>query len=201
MSRFIKHVGQIMSTQEKCIVIFREIPKEPENCLVVQTADLTEEDHNDLINEVESITAQQLNDLANHLHTRFFRDGSNMLQKLDADKKLIKIPCSKIMMTPTPTDNISLNELNEHLRTIADPLKEQQTESKQVDTIVAGDDIKPSSVSETDDGILDDLTLAKGFLSQADTMEAEAKNLREQAYDLVPKRKLNAMLKKENASA
>ena len=78
MSRFIKHVGQIMSTQEKCIVIFREIPKEPENCLVVQTADLTEEDHNDLINEVESITAQQLNDLANHLHTRFFRDGSNL---------------------------------------------------------------------------------------------------------------------------
>lgn len=201
MSRFIKHVGQIMSTQEKCIVIFREIPKEPENCLVVQTADLTQEDHDDLINEVESVTAQQSNDLASHLYTRFFRSGANMLQKLDADKKLIKLASSKIMMTPTPQDNISLNELNEHLRTIADPLKDQQPESKQVDTVVAGDDIKPSSVSKTDDGILDDLTLAKGFLSQADTMEAEAKNLREQAYDLIPKRKLNAMLKKENASA
>lgn len=201
MARFIKHVGQVMSTQDKCIVVFRTVPKEPENCLIVQTADLTEEDHNDFINEVESISAQQIDDLAPHLHTRFFRDGSNMLQKLDQSGKLIKIPCNKIMMTPTPQDNISLSELNDYLKTLADPLKDKSTESKQVDTVVAGDDVKSPSITERSDGVLDDFTLAKGFLSQADTMEAEAKNLREQAYDLIPKRKLNAMLKKENATA
>lgn len=201
MSRFTKHVGQIMSTQEKCVVVFRKIPGEHQSCLVVQTGDLTETDHNDLINEIESVQGQQVDELASHLHTRFFRDGTNMLQKLDQSRQLVKINTSKIMMTPNATDNIRLDQLNEHLDNLNDPLKEKPSESKQVDTVVAGDDVKPPSISKKDDGVLDDFDLAKGFLRQADGMEAEAKNLREQAYDLIPKKKLNAMLKKEDAAA
>ena len=198
MAKFTKHVGQVLSTQEKCIVIFRQVPGEPQNCLIVQTGDLTMEDHNDLLNELESVNGQQTDEFAKHIHTRFFRDGANMLQKLDSTNKLIKVPTNKIMMTPTVNDNIKLEELNKSLSQLNDPLGEQP---KDVDTVVAGDDVKPPSVSQKTDGVLDDIDLAKGFLSQADTMEAEAKNLREQAYELVPKRKLNAMLKKENASA
>ena len=198
MAKFTKHVGQVLSTQEKCIVIFRQVPGEPENCLIVQTGDLTMEDHNDLLNELESVNGQQTDEFAKHIHTRFFRDGANMLQKLDNTNKLIKVPTNKIMMTPTVNDNIKLEELNKSLSQLNDPLGEQP---KDVDTVVAGDDVKPPSVSQKTDGVLDDIDLAKGFLSQADTMEAEAKNLREQAYELVPKRKLNAILKKENAPA
>ena len=198
MAKFTKHVGQVLSTQEKCIVIFRQVPGEPENCLIVQTGDLTMEDHNDLLNELESVNGQQTDEFAKHIHTRFFRDGANMLQKLDNTNKLIKVPTNKIMMTPTVNDNIKLEDLNKSLSQLNDPLGEQP---KDVDTVVAGDDVKPPSVSQKTDGVLDDIDLAKGFLSQADTMEAEAKNLREQAYELVPKRKLNAILKKENASA
>lgn len=198
MAKFTKHVGQVLSTQEKCIVIFRQVPGEPENCLIVQTGDLTMEDHNDLLNELESVNGQQTDEFAKHIHTRFFRDGANMLQKLDNTNKLIKVPTNKIMMTPTVNDNIKLEDLNKSLSQLNDPLGEQP---KDVDTVVAGDDVKPPSVSQKTDGVLDDIDLAKGFLSQADTMEAEAKNLREQAYELVPKRKLNAILKKENAPA
>ena len=198
MAKFTKHVGQVLSTQEKCIVIFRQVPGEPQNCLIVQTGDLTMEDHNDLLNELESVNGQQTDEFAKHIHTRFFRDGANMLQKLDNTNKLIKVPTNKIMMTPTVNDNIKLEDLNKSLSQLNDPLGEQP---KDVDTVVAGDDVKPPSVSQKTDGVLDDIDLAKGFLSQADTMEAEAKNLREQAYELVPKRKLNAILKKENASA
>lgn len=198
MAKFTKHVGQVLSTQEKCIVIFRQVPGEPQNCLIVQTGDLTMEDHNDLLNELESVNGQQTDEFAKHIHTRFFRDGANMLQKLDSTNKLIKVPTNKIMMTPTVNDNIKLEELNKSLSQLNDPLGEQP---KDVDTVVAGDDVKPPSVSQKTDGVLDDIDLAKGFLSQADTMEAEAKNLREQAYELVPKRKLNAILKKENAPA
>ena len=198
MAKFTKHVGQVLSTQEKCIVIFRQVPGEPQNCLIVQTGDLTMEDHNDLLNELESVNGQQTDEFAKHIHTRFFRDGANMLQKLDNSGKLIKVPTNKIMMTPTVNDNIKLEDLNKSLSQLNDPLGEQP---KDVDTVVAGDDVKPPSVSQKTDGVLDDIDLAKGFLSQADTMEAEAKNLREQAYELVPKRKLNAILKKENAPA
>jgi len=198
---FTKHVGQVISTQDKCVVIFRKVPDEPENCLIVQTGDLTDNDHNDLLNEVESITAQQLNELAAHIHTRFFRDGANMLEKLDAERKLIKLGTSEVMMTPNNTDNIRLDELNLELDKIEVPEVQNQEPPKMVDDVVPGDEIKPSSVSQKTDGVIDDFDLAKGFLMQADGMEAEAKNLREQAYDLIPKRKLNAMLKKENAAA
>ena len=172
MAKFTKHVGQVLSTQEKCIVIFRQVPGEPENCLIVQTGDLTMEDHNDLLNELESVNGQQTDEFAKHIHTRFFRDGANMLQKLDNTNKLIKVPTNKIMMTPTVNDNIKLEDLNKSLSQLNDPLGEQP-----VDTVVAGDDVKPPSVSQKTDGVLDDIDLAKGFLSQADTMEAEAKNL------------------------
>ena len=30
----IKHVGQIINTQRRCVVVFREVPDEPENCLI-----------------------------------------------------------------------------------------------------------------------------------------------------------------------
>ena len=124
-----------------------------------------------------------------------------MLEKLDAERKLIKLGTSEVMMTPNNTDNIRLDELNLELDKLEVPEVQNQEPPKMVDDVVPGDEIKPSSVSQKTDGVIDDFDLAKGFLMQADGMEAEAKNLREQAYDLIPKRKLNAMLKKENAAA
>ena len=202
MAKFTKHVGQILSTQERCIVVFRQVPNEPQNCLVVQTGDLNDDQHNDLINEVESVSAQQTTDLANHLNTRYFRDGGNMLQTLHSTRKLIKVPTNNVMMTPTPIDNMKLSELNDRLANLKDPLSgNYDDQNKEVNEVVSGDEVKPASVSEKTDGVLDDFDLAKNFITQADGMEAEAKRLREQAYDLIPKRKLTAMLKKENAPA
>ena len=48
MSRNIKHVGQILNTQKRCVVVFRELPDDPTNCLVVDTDALPDWMHDDV---------------------------------------------------------------------------------------------------------------------------------------------------------
>ena len=201
---FTKHVGRIVSTQQRVVVVFRQIPEEPDNCLLVDVEGLDNDMHNDLINEVESIQAQEQDDFANHAHTHFFRDGRKMLETLHNESKFIKLETNKVMMTPDANTNIRLDELNKQLDAIkANPNMTEdqfnQLSNINTDAVTVGDEAKPATVTTKDDGVLDDFSLAKGYVTQAEGMEAEAKRLREQAYDLVPRRKFNDMRKKENA--
>jgi len=203
---FTKHVGQIVSTQQKVVVMFRQIPEDPEFCLVVDTDGLDENMHIDLMNEVEGPMAQQQVDFYKHADNHFFRDGSKILQRLHQSGKLIRIETSKIMMTPDNKTNILLDTLNKQLGALeANPNMDENQFNQQMNTstdaVTIGDEVKPATVSKSNanDGVLDDFKLAKGFISQANGMETEAKRLREQAYDLIPKRKLTGMLKKEDA--
>ena len=97
-----------------------------------------------------------------------------------------------------------LDELNKQLDAIkANPNMTEdqfnQMTNINTDAVTVGDEAKPATVTTKEDGVLDDFSLAKGYVTQAEGMEAEAKRLREQAYDLVPRRKFNDMRKKENA--
>ena len=201
---FTKHVGRIVSTQQKVVVMFRQIPEDPGCCLLVDVQGLSNDMHNDLMNEVESAQAQQKADFSDHAHTHFFRDGRKMLETLHLEKKFIKLETDKVMMTPDNNTNIRLDELNEQLGSIASNpnLTEDQFNTMHKftsDAVTVGDEVKPATVTTKDDGVLDDFSLAKGFVAQAEGMEAEAKNLRDQAYELIPRRKFNDMRKKADA--
>jgi len=201
---FTKHVGRIVSTQQRVVVMFRQLPDEPNSCLLVDVQGLPDDMHNDLMNEVESAQAQQKPDFADHAHTHFFRDGRKMLETLHLEKKFIKLETDKVMMTPDNNTNIRLDELNEQLGTIeSNPnVTEDQFNTMHKftsDAVTVGDEVKPATVTTKDDGVLDDFALAKGYVTQAEGMEAEAKNLRDQAYELIPRRKFNDMRKKEDA--
>ena len=200
---FTKHVGRVVSTQQRVVVMFRQIPEEPDNCLLVDVEGLSEDMHNDLMNEVESIQAQQSDEFANHAHTHFFRDGRKMLETLHNENKFIKLETYKVMMTPDANTNIRLDELNTQLGAIKENPNLTEAQFNQMaintDAVTVGDEAKPATVTTKDDGVLDDFSLANGFVTQAEGMEAEAKRLREQAYDLIPRRKFNDMRKKENA--
>lgn len=201
---FKKHIGQIVTTAQKVVVAFREIPGDEKFCLVVDTEGLPDDIRDDFMNGVLSAQSQDKDEFAVYANTNFFKDGSNMLESLHARQLLIKIETNKVMMTPDNDINIRLDDLNAQLNAIkANPEATEEEIQKIIDSdvVVAGDDVKPSSVSKKDDGVLDDFDLARGFIAQADRMEAEAKSLRDQAYDIIPKRKLTAMLKKENAPA
>jgi hypothetical protein len=192
MARNIKHVGQLTNTGRRCVVVFREIPNEPENCLIVDTDALQDWMHDDVINAVESQGSQAAANFYEYAQRAVFTDGSNMLQAMHARKLLIKVPTTLVKMTPNNTDSIMLDELNRLVRE-QNGDKPAVTPQKDPNLLnVAGKDVTEAvsnyvePQATTTDAAPSDADLAKNLLNQAQTFETEAQNLREQAYEMDP---------------
>jgi hypothetical protein len=173
----LKHVGQLINTQKRCVVMFREIPDDETYCLIVDTDSLVDWMHDDVINAVESPGAQASVDFSEFAQRRTMTDGTNMLRQLHALGLLQKQKTSNVMMTPNRETQIRLDELNQLIR--------GQT----------GADVVPPAVSDVPDvtapveGVIDDLSIATNMIAQAKQFEDEAATLRENAYALSPELK------------
>ena len=200
----LKHVGRTIKAKRKCIVAYRVIPNDPENCLVVYTESLDSDMHDSLINLVESNAGQNSYELAQAMARTQIPDGRNMLTAFHTTGKLNKIATAEVEMTPNGTTTVNLAELNQIIAeqrgvTVADlalqpdgstpPEGEQNAEPASMEVV--------EEVETVEETVLTDEELAAQYRSQADAMFKEAKRLREQAEELVPtKRK-----KKEEAEA
>lgn len=170
MAKFIKHVG-VDGKGKKCVVAFREVPGDAENCLIIPTESLPQLYHDDLIQAIESINAQETIDVSEYLFRQKFHDGTNMLNTLHQNGWMMKVATKSVMMTPQPGVTINLVELNKQLRLI-DAAPQQARELAE---------------SATPPGILSDQQIASKMRTQANTFETEARRLREEADKLDPK--------------
>lgn len=109
----MKHVGKMKNNSARVVVLYRTIPGEPQNCLVVGTQGLIDSQHDSLMSLVESSSGQEANELADILSVRKFPDGSNMLQFLHVHGHIRKVPTSAVLMTPSAQTQLPLNDLNE----------------------------------------------------------------------------------------
>tara|TARA_R110002074_G_scaffold110682_4_gene238133 strand:+ start:129 stop:716 length:588 start_codon:yes stop_codon:yes gene_type:complete len=176
----LKHVGQLINTQRRVVVMFREIPDDENHCLVVDTDALVDWMHDDVINAVESPGAQASIDFSEFAQRRVLTDGTNMLQQLHATGLLQKQKSSNVMMTPNRESQIRLDELNKIIR--------EQTGKKAVE--VATEPTAPSVVSESvNNDVIDDTMIATNMIAQAKQFEDEAALLRESAYAMSPELK------------
>lgn len=111
-----KHVGELADqSKAKVVVLYRTIPGEPNNCLVVGTKFLSDTYHNSLMKAVESQGGQAEFELAVYLARQSFPDGTNMLLMLQNDNYIKKFKTKDIVMTYGTTDEgkMPLNKLNE----------------------------------------------------------------------------------------
>tara|TARA_B100000035_G_C21034582_1_gene570182 strand:- start:3400 stop:4032 length:633 start_codon:yes stop_codon:yes gene_type:complete len=196
MSRNIKHVGQIVNTQKRCVVVFRELPDDPTQCLVVDTDALPDWMHDDVINASESPGAQASANFYEYAERTVMADGTNMLQALHKTGRLLKTPTDNVKMTPNNAVSIGLTELNNIIREQsggAPVVKPDDSQSNMVGKDVA--DTTTETINETtivedvvpqSQDAMDPQDLAKNLLAQAKTFEQEAKSLKKQAYDLAP---------------
>ena len=178
MAEIMKHVGKY--GEKPCVVVFREVPNEPENCLIVETGALEDQKHDDLMNVISSLEAQESNEVSEVLSRRQFTDGSNMLNDLHFTKKLVKVASDLVFLTPTPTDKIALADVN------AEIMKLENDSNPPLNTEVDPDVL----IEEQGDAISQQ---AKNLLSQAELIEGDAKAMMEDAeakknaaYDLDP---------------
>lgn len=171
----IKHIGQIISTGKRVVVVFREVPGEQASCLVVDTEAMPDWMHDDIIRAVESPAGQAANDFYEYAQRTMFTDGTNMLQSLHSRGILMKHSIDNILMTPTSSDSIKLSELNKIINDQGGNSTLTESRSTPTQLGMAGKD-----------AALDDSAIAANMLQQATGFETEAKSLRDQAYDLDP---------------
>tara|TARA_Y100001972_G_C7633325_1_gene317938 strand:- start:365 stop:1030 length:666 start_codon:yes stop_codon:yes gene_type:complete len=116
MAEVMKHVGKV--GEKPCVVLYREVPGEAENALIVKTETLPDSQHDALMNVVGSAEAQESNDIADVLDRRQFADGQNILQALHFDRRIEKVSVDLVTLTPTPATSVSLAEVNAEIRKI-----------------------------------------------------------------------------------
>jgi hypothetical protein len=186
---FLRHVGKI--GDRKVAIVFREVPGEDHMALVVYTESLNRHVHDPLMKCIESDIGQNSENLADALNRTHTNDGKIILQVLHKEGLLKKVQTNQVVMTPSPTTNIKLDELNKMLDEMKqgeDAVKRMaeldqslgmQT-AKQVANRAKNKEIAktapPVNIPDVP-GILGDTALANNLRSQAARMEAEAKGL------------------------
>jgi len=114
--RHFKHIGELADTSKaKVVILYRTVPGEADNCLVVGTKFLPDLYHNGLMKAVESEGGQQSDELADYIGRQTFADGTNMLAMLHNDNYIKKFKTKEIMVTygSGADGRILLNKLNE----------------------------------------------------------------------------------------
>lgn len=203
MAQNLKHIGRIKATGRKCLVVYRTLPNDAYNCLVVTTENLDPSYHDALINLVESPSSQSANEFYEVLARAVFPDGSTMLPSLHVKGFLSKVPTDQVEMLPNAQTSILLAELNHLIAqqqgvsvqdlAVQDPVKNKEgikevatVKELPTDTI---DDLGKTTSASVNQAPLTDEDLAKKYRSDADRLSKEAAQLRRMAEDLVPTKK------------
>lgn len=203
----IKHIGT--HNNRKIVVLYRTVPDEDHMCLVVYNDSIPSAWQNTIKTVLESPVGQNAAELADVLHRNLLPEGGNVLTALHKGGVIKKIQTSQVIMTPTTTSSVRLDELNKILaemeqgedavRRMAEidaqsgvkdhqKLNEMNTRSGDVNGTS-----EPIPYTPPADGVLQDSDLAQMNLNQANDMTrqaenmiVEAKRLQEEAYALDP---------------
>lgn len=108
----MKHVGKMKNNGARVAIVFRTLPGDPHNALVVGTNGLGDAYHDSLMSVIESENCQQANELADILAVRRFPGGEVMLEWMHNRGMLKKVPTTGVLVTPDTKNAISLDELN-----------------------------------------------------------------------------------------
>lgn len=187
----MKHVGKMKNNAARVAVVYRTLPGESSNALVVGTNGLPDAYHDALMSVIESEAGQQANELADILATRRFPDGDVMLSWLHARGQLKKVPTNLVLMTPNSQTQIPLNELNQMIADqkgiTVDELSitdgsQTPTKSKKADKEeIIVNDVIVESAPATEVPVT-----AAELRSMADKLFKEAQNLRKKADEIEP---------------
>ena len=161
----MKHIG--IHNNRKVAVMFRQVPNEPEHCLVVYTEALPEDTRMAVNNCVESANGQNSASLADAAANHKTVNGEGLLNTLHVGNFMNKVPASEVFLTPNEATRVSLAEVN---KAMGDMQPAPTTAPAQSST----------------PGALSDEQIASNLRNQAATMQKEADRLNAEADELHP---------------
>jgi hypothetical protein len=202
----LKHVGK--HNNQRIVILFRKVPDEGHMCLVAYSDLLPRMYHDEVMKVLESPIGQNAKEFSDVLFRTTLPDGTNCLESLHRAGLIKKIPCNQVLVTPTSSSSVRLDELNNILDEMAlgeDAVKRlaeidsnagmsgkrRVAEAREVGAPINSRATAPVAGSmsaeqyvASADGILDDSTLAMQRLAQATKMKSEAQALLAEAARL-----------------
>jgi len=176
----MKHIG--IHNDRAVTVMFRTVPGEPENCLIVYTDSLPEDTKKTTIEILQSPDGQAVTDFSDAANRAKTVNGENLLNVIHMTGLMKKVPTSEVMLTPNAATKVSLAEINKII-----------SDQEPAPTPPAS---KPGSTAMTDE------QLASSLRNQATTLQKEVERLHKEADELhpLPKRGRGRPPKMEEAS-
>jgi hypothetical protein len=113
----LKHVGT--HNNRKVAILYHQVPGEDHMCLLVYSDLLPRMIHDQIMTTIESAPGQQATNLADALFRNIMADGRNALEVIHKEGFMKKVQTSQVIMTPTPSQTIRLDELNNLLTEMA----------------------------------------------------------------------------------
>jgi hypothetical protein len=113
----LKHVGK--HNDKRCVIVFRKVPELEHMALVIYSDLLPRMTHDEVMRAVESPQGQEAQDISDVLFRTIMADGSNCLESLHRNGLLKKVPTNQVLVTPTTTSSVRLDELNDILDEMA----------------------------------------------------------------------------------
>jgi hypothetical protein len=203
----LKHVGK--HNDKKCVIIFRKIPELEHMALVVYSDLLPRMVHDEIMRAVESPQGQNAMDISDVLFRTIMADGHNCLESLHRNHLMKKVPTNQVLVTPTSTSSVRLDELNDILDEMAkgkeamEKLQEldnsrgytgkqntkqnnspRRAEIKELGERNTREAQGNTSAADMLSGMMSDTDLAAQRVEQANRMEASAKELLAEAARL-----------------
>lgn len=186
----IKHVGK--QGDRKVAIVFREVPGEDHMALVIYPEVLPSSMHDSIMRVIDSAEGQAAENLGDALFRTLLPDGRPILQTLHSEGMIKKVQTKQIVVTPTPSSHVNLEEMNSIIREMKtgeaaikrlaelDSSKGMTGKVRQRDDFgrEVGAPSRQSYVAGSDAAkALDDAALAGNLQQQAARMAAEAKSL------------------------
>lgn len=170
-----RHIGRDAKTGARLVVVFMQLPDEPEYSLVVYSDSLPDRYHDNLMEVVDNADAQTNMNLYEVLSRHMFWHGGVMLTTLHGEKLLRRLPVENVLMTPTTSQQVPLRDILDQMdggkATTETAVKESEETTIPIENTVAG---------------LDDLQIAANLLVEAEMLIQSAEAKKQEAYKLDP---------------
>ena len=183
--------------------------------------------HDEVMKVLESPVGQNATEFSDVLFRTIMADGNNALEALHRNGFIKKVPTNQVLVTPTNTSSVRLDELNdildemakgeEAIKRLADidanqgiTTKKRPVEPREVGAPInsRANPVNTPSTPIMESGVLDDTALATQRMAQAVKMKneaqqllAEAARLEKEAAELSPENNAKPTSKKTKKQA
>lgn len=189
-----KHFGKIKSTDQRCVVVFMQLPDDPEKALIVNTESLPPRYEQMLMEVVESPEGQQEKDVANTMNRRMVPEtGRTVLSEFHARGLLRSEPIDNILMLPRPNTPFPLRDILTEMGALAARVEGANNAAGEVK-------YNPITANQAAGKTEESLAMARNMLMEAEMLQNEANKKREQAYQYAPSLRPSSKVATEEVS-